>query len=125
MLPRLIAGFLAAALLLPVGQQACLYGWFALDNDGFTQAYCQVWTVEAPMCFGSCKITDSVDSATPVTEQLAPVSTDLTVPQYCQLRARPRVQSEGVRQSKTVAPTSDRRGFGRDYVGSVFWPPVG
>ena len=88
MLARLLATVLIAALLLPVGRQAWLYGWFALDNEAFTQAHCRNWEAEAPMCFGSCKITDTFVAAAPSSERMAPPSTSLKLPQYCQVFVR-------------------------------------
>lgn len=127
-LARLLAAVLIAALLLPVGQQAWLYGWYALDNEAFTLAHCRNWEATAPMCFGSCKIMDAFVSAAPSPERLVPSSVGPKLSQYCQLptRAGAQVLSRVVAAEWTLnRPAYFMEGHGRLYVGSVFWPPAG
>ena len=127
MLARLLATVLLTALLLPVGQQVWLYGQFALNNAAFTQAHCRNWEAEAPMCFGSCKITDTFVNAAPSIERLTPSTTALQLPQYCQafIRAGAQVQCNRVTAEwGPNRPVGYVGGHGRVYIHSVFWPPA-
>ena len=124
---RLLVTVLIAALLLPVGQQAWLYGRYVLDNEAFTRTHCRNWEAEAPMCFGSCKITDTFVNGATSSERLTPLSTSPKLPQYCQLiiRAGTQVRSNMVTAEWTPnRPAGYVEGHGRLYVGSVFWPPA-
>lgn len=126
MFARIIAFALASSLLLQVGIQAITLGWYALNNQSFTEKFCQNWEEEVPMCFGSCKVTDAFVATVPAQEQLTPTPQALQQSLYYLIAfgARPQDAKEVIEQSKNGKPAYTTPAYAHQYVGSVFWPPA-
>lgn len=126
MTSRIISILLSLCLLLQVGSQLLTLGWFVLDNQSFTEAYCQNWKADAPLCFGSCVIADTFAAAESPKELFAPIDLEAEIPQYCQTNfsARTLDAKVVVEQGKKGRLAYLAPCYSRNYVGSVFWPPA-
>lgn len=123
-----LTGILLAVLLLAqAGRTSLLLQWQQLANDSFTELFCvnKAWE-DAPMCFGSCQLTDLFEAieTDESGDQVASSFPSASAP-YCQL---PTPRAVDVPSPPLVMPLSQPTTVPlyapRSYVGAVFEPPM-
>lgn len=127
---RILAGILLSSLLLAQAAKAPLMlQWQRLANESFTELFCVNKVTEpVPMCFGSCQIDDLADEMMEGNEDDGSLSSASASPSgvlYCLLPANlpaPRLIVPEV--AAIIKPLTIPRLSARDYVGTVFEPPV-